>query len=1121
MRKVATVASLTILLVLSAAAAPWTALGGDQPPAERKRAWTFDEVMRGLHRSPRDPYLQYLAIQIGRRENRLAEAQNFLRGGRFPRGMGRRERVDLFNTFTGALAVQESLQLDTMLGDAMDDNGPRQSLFAPGLPGAGQPSARPAADPNQRVALSSLPGPTIKSHPWEQMLGGRKVDIGVLANCVPDDFYLVEFKSAAKLTQALENATLWGDHLITQMLGKTDSQESEKRIKKQLGIQGIPPALFDTVGLEGIAVTGSDLYLGDGSDITLIVLGKRIVGLRQAFEGGIRNIGPAKAEAGEIRGVKFTHVYNDDRSVNVYSADPRPDLHVRSNSRRAFERVLQAINGQTPRLGDTKEFAYIRTLLPRGDSEEDGLIYLSDPCIRQLVGPRVKLTQQRRLQAFNHLKMIEHAALMFRTEHGRAPKSFEELAQTGCAPGVFGKDKLACPGGGTYTLAPDGMSAVSSIYGRAGQMTPLLDLDLKEVNRREADAYQQFLQEYNQYWRTYFDPIAVRVQVTPKQCRLETIVLPLIDNSIYTSLAQTLGGSPVLLDAMPVPDRSIHSVAVHINKKPLLDQLRAELPVAENEAPDQPGADRAAGYPATRSMREILIAMHNYHADYNKMPPRAIFSSDKKPLLSWRVQLLPYLELDSLYKQFKLDEPWDSEHNKKLIARIPPIYQSGGELNRAGKTRYVVPVGKGTIFPPDGKRLTLAQITAKDGTSNTAALLQASNDQAVIWTMPDDYAYDEKDPAKGLFHENGAYLTAFADGSLRRISTTATSKQFANVLTYNDDQADLPPFQDVAGPGTVQVGRLPSELLGIDPRKVLRFLTDGLGDQISVHVLDSSFPFNSGLSGFFTTESPLAELGPMRFDLAEMASLGLFIQSLTHPACAMIQVKDPKIVDDFLEELDRRFANDWTGDQWFIKTEQYKVKLGDKQVRVVAIKVLGLALRVCWCRMGDVVVVANQVQVLQDLDAQLKQHPRGKPGEVCHAMFRVRPENWRTVLADYNLGWEEQYRAACQVNQQRVVAIARAWPELVNADGTAKPELIEKVFAVYGVIPACPDGGSYRVHQQVCECDQHGTPATPTQRLAPADSSATAKALRAFAGLRASLTFREDGLHAVVTIERK
>ena len=122
------------------------------------------------------------------------------------------------------------------------------------------------------------------------------------------------------------------------------------------------------------------------------------------------------------------HLTNPDRSVHVFSAYPEANLHVRSNSLVALQRVLAAIQGKQAdgspvrRLGDSSEFAFIRTLMPRGAKEEDGFLYLSDPFIRKLVGPGLKLTERRRVLCYNHLRMIAHASLMYRGESGKFPR---------------------------------------------------------------------------------------------------------------------------------------------------------------------------------------------------------------------------------------------------------------------------------------------------------------------------------------------------------------------------------------------------------------------------------------------------------------------------------------------------------------------------------------------------------------------------------------------------------------------------------------------------------------------------------------------------------------------------
>ena len=110
--------------------------------------------------------------------------------------------------------------------------------------------------------------------------------------------------------------------------------------------------------------------------------------------------------------------------------------------------------------------------------------------------------------------------------------------------------------------------------------------------------------------------------------------------------------------------------------------------------------------------------------------------------------ILPFIEQDALYKQFHLDEPWDSEHNKQLIAKMPPEYKSpNSKVSGEGKTNYLTVRGPQSVFP--GKKALSFQ-DIPDGTSNTIMTVEVTDDRAVIWTKPDDFEYDPQDPLKGL-----------------------------------------------------------------------------------------------------------------------------------------------------------------------------------------------------------------------------------------------------------------------------------------------------------------------------------------------------------------------------------
>lgn len=167
-------------------------------------------------------------------------------------------------------------------------------------------------------------------------------------------------------------------------------------------------------------------------------------------------------------------------------------------------------------------------------------------------------------------------------------------------------------------------------------------------------------------------------------------------------------------------------------------------------------------------LKHIGLAMHNYHDANKHLPAAASYSPDGKPLLSWRVMLLPMLEQNKLYDQFRLDEPWDSPNNRKLIDKMPAEYRSPkSRLKEPGKTNYVVPVGPGTMF--EGREgINISRV--KDGTAHTIMAVEVDDAQAVIWTKPDDLPYDPKEPARGL---GGLYkdffCAVFCDGAVRVI----------------------------------------------------------------------------------------------------------------------------------------------------------------------------------------------------------------------------------------------------------------------------------------------------------------------------------------------------------------
>jgi hypothetical protein len=229
----------------------------------------------------------------------------------------------------------------------------------------------------------------------------------------------------------------------------------------------------------------------------------------------------------------------------------------------------------------------------------------------------------------------------------------------------------------------------------------------------------------------------------------------------------------------PVRNGQNVSVSVETGSSPATIALLVALVL-----PGVQAARAAANRNTTMNkLRQIALAMFNYESAKRHFPARAIFDKTGKPLLSWRVAILPQLEEMELYKQFHLDEPWDSAHNKPLIDKMPGAYVKPGREND-GKTVFLVPVGTGLAFEGD-KGLTEGAFS--DGTSKTILAIEANDDHAVPWTKPDDLEVDLNKPFDGLrdTEAGGIFCAVFADGHTIGITKQCDLDTFKALLTRN------------------------------------------------------------------------------------------------------------------------------------------------------------------------------------------------------------------------------------------------------------------------------------------------------------------------------------------------
>ena len=183
------------------------------------------------------------------------------------------------------------------------------------------------------------------------------------------------------------------------------------------------------------------------------------------------------------------------------------------------------------------------------------------------------------------------------------------------------------------------------------------------------------------------------------------------------------------------------------------------------------------------NLKQTALGFHNYHDVYGRLPRADGNGEGNQTGLSWRVHLLPFFDEAALYNQFKLDEAWDSDHNKTLIGKMPVLFQSPG-VTEEGKTSIHVFTGKNTPF--DGEQGTnFANFT--DGTSNTLLAVLAGADTAEVWTKPGGLKFDPAAGKKALGKiTDKSFLVMMTDGSVRSIPLDIEEAMLANLIQLND-----------------------------------------------------------------------------------------------------------------------------------------------------------------------------------------------------------------------------------------------------------------------------------------------------------------------------------------------
>ncbi|HEY7423755.1 MAG TPA: hypothetical protein VH682_05865 [Gemmataceae bacterium] len=443
------------------------------------------------------------------------------------------EQRRLYEMTTGGAALAESL-------------AQRRSLHAEGSP-------RPRS-----ITISDVSGVTVREHPWKEMMAGKKPAPEPLAELVPGDNYYATARSIRAYLELADQLDRWGGNILHAFELNSRDEQVRARYEKQLCLPAarLAPKLGFTT-LRELAITGSDLYWREGSDVSVLF---HVTDLQRFFKAVDPFIQEARDEfaaalqesKADHKGVTVESFVTPLREISLHRA-VLGNFVICSNSPVALRRILDARAGRIPSLAGALDFQYMRTVFHRDGKEEDGFAFLPDAFIRQLVSPASKIKEKRRLEALSRLTLAHHAALFHAWETGRLPANRKELL----AAARLEPEALRDPDGKEVVWDAARQAAVSEVYGTRNFLTPLLELTIDKVTQEEASDYAAFRADYERLWQRYFDPAGLRLSVRGRQLVVETHILPLIRSPEYDGLRMVTGNSSTTFDLTRVGNRTL------------------------------------------------------------------------------------------------------------------------------------------------------------------------------------------------------------------------------------------------------------------------------------------------------------------------------------------------------------------------------------------------------------------------------------------------------------------------------------------------------------------------------------------------------------------------------------
>ena len=427
------------------------------------------------------------------------------------RERGERDFDGTFATLSGGRAIAENLALDRdlILGDSK-----------------GEPD----------VEIGTIQGVTVEPIPWEERMPEGEIAVDELSKQVPEDQYLMMVPSLRNLLALMDRVEEAGTPFFQAFASGDQYRGLPSRYRRQMGLD-LPDVLGRMLPVKSVAVTGGDPFFPTGSALAVLMETDKV----DFVYGSLAKVIEAKAAAAgavKVGGEEVVAFENKDRTFSSHLAIVNGAV-VLANSANQIERLRQVGEGGIPALGASAEYRFFRHRYPLG-AGESAYVFISDACLREWAGPRLRIAASRRNRALAALGQVTSSVIA-----GKELRSdFESL--------LGGVEKV------------DG-KVISERYGSLGFLTPVSELEITKVTAIEKQAYERWRRGYEGGWAKFFDPIAIRLNLAKEREEIDMTILPLRVDSDYAEVISLVGAARLSEASRAVAPESVFHFAMAID----------------------------------------------------------------------------------------------------------------------------------------------------------------------------------------------------------------------------------------------------------------------------------------------------------------------------------------------------------------------------------------------------------------------------------------------------------------------------------------------------------------------------------------------------------------------------